>query len=83
MTDISGNSRRPSGTWTTPWVTMFSGGSVWMARPSKVIRPALGFISPEMTRNSDDLPAPLPPMMLTTSFFSTFSDSSKMTWTSP
>ncbi len=64
LTDIKANSRRPSGTWTIPRVTIFSGGSLWMSRPSKEIRPAVVFISPEMVWRRIDLPASLPPQNL-------------------
>ena len=64
---ITGNSWRASGTWMRPRPTMSAGAMPAMSVPSNVMRPALGFTSPEMARSSVVLPAPLAPMMVTTS----------------
>ena len=46
-----GNTRRPSGTWAMPSLTIASGPSPAIERPSKRMSPEAGFARPEMARS--------------------------------
>ena len=59
------------------------GGVASTSTPSIVIRPAAGRMSPEMTRISVVLPAPLGPMTPTASPARTSSDTSNSAWKLP
>src|SRR5450759_5221976 len=50
-----------------PRPTISAGSSALITPPSNVTVPAVGLTSPEMVRNSVVLPAPLAPIMVTTS----------------
>ena len=73
-----GKTRRPSGTWAMPSLTMASGPRPAIERPSKTMSPAAGFARPDMARKVVDFPAPLAPSKVTTSPGST---ASEMPWT--
>src|SRR5258705_2877971 len=86
-TDSRGNSRRPSGTITTPRATM---SSVWAPANSWVVPsisslmlPAVGASRPMTQRISVDLPLPLVPRRATVSPLCTFIERSSMTRTWP
>jgi hypothetical protein len=61
------NSRRPSGTWAMPALTKSAGAARVMSLPLTSIRPPLGVSKPERQRSKVVLPAPLEPMMHTSS----------------
>src|SRR5215470_2779496 len=69
-----GNSRRFSGTWAIPCSTIRCGGTPTIERPSSVMAPAKAATSPDMTRISVVLPAPLGPITPTVSPAATSSD---------
>ena len=62
---------RPSGDWQMPRPTISWGGSWAISSPSKRIEPSRGDVRPEIERSVVDLPAPLEPISVTHSPFST------------
>ena len=73
----------PPGMSETPARVTASASAPVMSRPSRVIRPAAGSMSPEMALSSVDLPAPLVPRRATISPSSTSKSTPKRTWTGP
>jgi hypothetical protein len=61
----SGNTSRPSGTWTMPLRTTLSGAAPAMFSPPYMICPFSGSMTPEMVFISVVLPAPLAPSTVT------------------
>ena len=57
-----------------PQLTISCAGRRVISRPSNVTLPDLAGVSPEIERSVVDLPAPLEPMIVTTSPSSTLSD---------
>ena len=51
-----GKTRRPSGTWAMPSLTIASGPSPAIERPSKRMSPEAGFVRPDMARSVVDFP---------------------------
>src|SRR5690606_23282129 len=82
-TVISGNTRRPSGTWDSPRETRFCGVVEVMSAPSRVMVPDVGFFSPDTERSVVVLPAPLAPMRQTISPSLTSNEMPLMAWITP
>ncbi len=76
-TDSDGKSRRPSGTSVMPRRTTSSAERPPTGRPRKATESAGTSISPAMARSSVLLPAPLAPMIASTSPASTASETPK------
>ena len=64
---MRGKSRRPSGDWLMPILTMLCGDSSVMSLPWKRSCPARGWLSPLIERSVVDLPAPFAPISVTIS----------------
>jgi hypothetical protein len=82
-TERRGNSRRLSGTWAIPVSTILCGGSEGMDVPSIVISPPVTGRSPEITRSSVVLPAPLAPITATASPAFTCMETPNRAWKAP
>ena len=74
---------RPSGTWLMPIFTIFSAGTVVISWPLKEIEPSRGRSMPESERRMVDFPAPLAPMRVTISPFSTLNETPCSAWIAP
>ena len=75
--------RLPSGTWLMPIFTIFSAGRVVISWPLKAIEPSRGLRMPERVRRIVDLPAPLAPIRVTISPFSTLKETPWRAWIAP
>ena len=75
--------RRPSGTCTTPRVTMSCGATWVTSSPSKWTLPCLGTSRPLTVLRVVVLPAPLAPMSVTISSSSTVSETPRRAWILP
>ena len=82
-TDISRNSRRASGTWTTPCPITLSGESSSRRTPSNSMDPFRGLRRPEIVLSVVDFPAPLAPTRTRISLSRTSNETSQRTWRSP
>ena len=83
MTDIRGKMRRPSGEWAMPRLTILFAGTLARSRPSRVTLPARGRTTPEIVRSVVVFPAPLLPMSVTISPFSTVIEMPRRAWIWP
>ena len=77
------NRRRPSGTWAMPARTKSAGVACVIVWPSTAMLPEVGSSSPDRQRINVVLPAPLDPMMQTSSPAATSRLTSHSTCTSP
>ena len=59
------NTERPSGVWAMPFLARMYAGSPVTSEPLRSSRPAVGAMSPEQTRATVVLPAPLGPTRAT------------------
>ncbi len=83
VTDMRGNSRRPSGLWAIPFATIVCGDAFVMSSPRNVIVPWRGWLRPLIDRSVVDLPAPLAPIRVTISVAPTRSETPFSAWIAP
>ena len=83
VTDMRGNSRRPSGLCAIPFLTIECGEAFVMSSPWNVIVPWRGWLRPLIERSVVDLPAPLAPIRVTISVAPTRSDTPFSAWIAP
>ena len=82
-TVMRGKSRRPSGDWAIPRLTISCGATWVMSRPSNLIEPCRGLWSPLIERRVVVFPAPLAPRSVTISPRRTSSEIPFSAWIAP
>ena len=80
---MRGKSRRPSGLWAIPPLTIACGVAVVMSAPLKRIVPCRGRLRPLIARSVVDLPAPFAPISVTISLLPTVSETPFSAWIEP